>query len=39
VVLDTYHGQPGELNDTAGAQYTLEMRVEHVVDAAAETLR
>jgi hypothetical protein len=39
VVLATYHGQPDELNDTATAQYTLEMLVAHVIDAAAETLR
>jgi alkanesulfonate monooxygenase SsuD/methylene tetrahydromethanopterin reductase-like flavin-dependent oxidoreductase (luciferase family) len=39
VVLDTYHGQPDELNDTAAAQYTLEMLVEHVIDAPTQTLR
>jgi probable F420-dependent oxidoreductase len=39
VVLDTYHGDPAELTDTAVAQYTLEMLVEHVIDAAGQTLR
>jgi alkanesulfonate monooxygenase SsuD/methylene tetrahydromethanopterin reductase-like flavin-dependent oxidoreductase (luciferase family) len=39
VVLDTYHGHPDELTDTAAAQHTLDMLVEHVIDAPGQTLR
>jgi alkanesulfonate monooxygenase SsuD/methylene tetrahydromethanopterin reductase-like flavin-dependent oxidoreductase (luciferase family) len=39
VVLDTYHGNPDDLTDTAVAEHALEMLVERVIEAASGTLR